>query len=99
MNEVTPDLRPTTSANCGLAIASLILGILSLVCCGLLSGIPAVICGHMAVAQIKKSGGALGGNGLAVAGLVMGYIGIVVTILFLVLGGVGAVLSVMQQQQ
>ncbi len=98
MNEVTPDLKPSTNTNCGLAIASLVMGILSLVCCGLLSGIPAVICGHMAVAQIKKSGGALGGNGMAVAGLVMGYIGIILTVLFIVLGGMGAMLSAVHRQ-
>lgn len=55
---------------CGLAVWSLILGILSLMCFGMFSGIPAVICGHLAQSRIRHSGGALGGGGLAIGGLV-----------------------------
>ena len=97
MNEVPPDVKPATSNNSGMAVASLVLGILSVVCCGLLAGIPAIICGHMALSQIKKSGGTIGGNGMAIAGLVMGYLSIVVTILFMLLGGLGVVLGTLQQ--
>ena len=61
---------------CGLATASMVLGILSfLLSC--LTAIPAVICGHMALSKISRSGGSLAGGGMAVAGLVMGYICIV----------------------
>jgi hypothetical protein len=62
------------------AIWSLVLGILSMICLGCLTGIPAVICGHMALGEIKKSGGALGGDGLALAGLIMGYISIALSL-------------------
>lgn len=58
----------------GLAIASLVLGIVAFCCAGLLASIPAIICGHMAVGRIKKSGGRDTGGGLAVAGLILGYI-------------------------
>jgi len=60
---------PTTS---GLAITSLVLGV-----CGLIlfiTAIPAVICGHIACSNIKNSKGAQKGRGLAIAGLVLGYI-------------------------
>ncbi len=67
------------SKTCALAIWSLILGILSLMCFGMFSGIPAVICGHVAQSRIRSSGGALGGQGLAIGGLVTGYIGTVLT--------------------
>jgi len=40
----------------------------------LFTAIPAVICGHVARAKIRRSGGALGGKGIATAGLVLGYI-------------------------
>jgi hypothetical protein len=70
---------------CALAVWSLVLGILSLVCLGVFSGIPAVICGHLAESRIRKSGGALGGGGLAIGGLVTGYIGTVLTT-FAILG-------------
>jgi len=83
MPEAPPPAAPEGTN--GLAIASLICGILSLVCCGLLSGIPAIIMGHMAIGRIKLSG--QGGRGLALAGLIMGYISIVLTIIFLLMGG------------
>jgi hypothetical protein len=57
------------------AIWSLVLGVLSPVCCLLFTGLPAVICGHKARARIRGSGGTLTGEGLALAGLVTGYLG------------------------
>src|SRR5437879_8475097 len=75
-----PPSLPTTSAaqpkKSGLAIWSLVLGILSITCFSFLSGIPAVICGHMARSRIKNSGGALQGEGLALGGLITGYVSI-----------------------
>ncbi len=62
--------------NSGLAIASLVTGILSLTLIPCFAAIAAVICGHLAKSQIKKSGGAIGGGGLALAGLIMGYVGL-----------------------
>ena len=76
MNEPPPVSSSGPPKSSGLAITSLILGILSLTCFLFLSGIPAVICGHLAYSRIKRSGGALTGNGLALAGLITGYIGI-----------------------
>lgn len=78
MNESIPPITgnappPKTSA---LAIWSLVLGILSLVCFSILSAIPGVICGHKALSKIKRSGGTLEGRGLAIAGLITGYLGI-----------------------
>jgi hypothetical protein len=61
----------------GMAIASLVLGICSIVLClGPLAGIPAVIMGHKANSDIRKSGGLLGGSGMATAGLVTGYLSV-----------------------
>src|SRR6266567_7205083 len=47
----------------GLAIWSLVLGILSLVCFSIFAAIPGVICGHMALLRIKRSGGDIVGKG------------------------------------
>jgi prepilin-type processing-associated H-X9-DG protein len=69
----------------GIAIASLVCGILSWVCAGPLAAIPAVITGHMALGRIKRSAGALGGRGMAIAGLILGYASIVVMIAAIVL--------------
>lgn len=59
-----------------LAIWSLVLGILSLTCLSIFSAIPGVICGHKALSKIKNSADASTGKGLAIAGLVTGYLGI-----------------------
>lgn len=53
---------------CGLAIASLVMGILSLFC-SFFMAIPAIICGIIALVKINKSNGQLKGNGFAVAGI------------------------------
>lgn len=85
MNEtVSPETssspQPKTS---GLAIWSLVLGILSLTCFSILSAIPGVICGHKALSRIGRAGGSLSGKGIAIAGLVTGYIGIACAILII----------------
>jgi type IV pilus assembly protein PilA len=74
-----PSLAPTTPTDPnaptdGKAVASLILGILGMTFLSILAGIPAVILGHMSRANIKRSMGKLKGEGLALAGLIMGYI-------------------------
>jgi hypothetical protein len=72
-----PAMPPKTAS---LAVWSLVLGILSLLCFSILTAVPAVICGHKALNRIKNSSGTLGGNGLAIGGLVTGYFGIVMAI-------------------
>ncbi|MES2920485.1 MAG: DUF4190 domain-containing protein [Verrucomicrobiota bacterium] len=66
--------HPSAARTSGLAIWSLVLGILALFSAGL-TAIPAVICGHLALGRIKRSAGAQSGGGLAIAGLVTGYLG------------------------
>ncbi len=61
---------------CGLAVTSLVLGILSFLCFSLLASIPAVITGHVAKTKIRQSGGTLKGDQLALSGLILGYINI-----------------------
>src|SRR5206468_5090074 len=63
------------------AIWSLVLAILSFTCGWLFTAIPAVICGHVARSKIRKSRGALGGKGIATAGLILGYIALVVGVM------------------
>ena len=65
---------PTTSTA---AIVSLVFGILSWTLLPVISSIVAVIAGHMARNEIRRSGGRLGGDGLAVAGMIMGYVQII----------------------
>src|SRR4051794_33883407 len=59
----------------GGAIASMVLGIASVVLClSFLAGIPAIIVGHLSLSRIKKSMGRLKGEGMALTGLILGYI-------------------------
>lgn len=68
-----PQMFVPPPQNDGKAVASLVLGILSLVgCFGALAGIPAVILGVMAKRDISRSGGTMGGEGLAIGGIITG---------------------------
>ena len=79
------------------AIWSLVLGIGSFFLCGIFMGIPAIILGNNAKKKIATAGGQLGGQGLATAGIVLGWISVGLTIaavllflLILALGGFAA---------
>ncbi len=74
-------MPPQVSRTAPAAIWSLVLAVLSFTCGWLFTAIPAVICGHVARSKIRKSGGALGGKGIATAGLVLAYIGLALGIL------------------
>ena len=67
----------------GLAVTSMILGILWLCWLG---SILAVLFGHVALSQIKKSQGTQTGRGFAIAGLVLGYLGVLSLIVALLFG-------------
>jgi hypothetical protein len=73
---------PPTS---GKATAALVLGIVGLVMCGLLAGIPAIILGSQARREIDASQGRLAGRGAAQAGFILGIIGTVLSTLLIVL--------------
>ena len=66
------DIAPAGSS--GKATLSLILGVLS-VLCNVLTGVPALIVGFLALGDIKRSRGRLGGQGMALAGIIAACIG------------------------
>ena len=69
--------QPTGAKTNTLAIVSLVASLI-----GLVSGIGflvGIICGHISLGQIKKTGEQ--GRGLAIAGLIIGYVGIVLSII------------------
>jgi hypothetical protein len=73
-----------------MAIVSLIAGVVSWFALPLLAGIVAVVTGHMARNQIRVSFGRERGDGLALVGLILGYLNLVVSCLLplLIFGGV-----------
>ena len=66
-----PVYTPRAPMN-GLAVASLISGVLWMMWIG---SALAIVFGHVALGQIKRSGGREGGRGVAIAGLALGYFG------------------------
>jgi hypothetical protein len=66
------------------AIWALVTGILGLLCCGLV-GIAGIVLGSSAKREIDASGGAQTGRGMAQAGVVLGIIAVVWTVVALVL--------------
>jgi len=62
--------EPTTSP---LAIASLVCSLLGFMCC-FITALAGVICGHVALGQIKREPHLYKGRELALAGLILGYI-------------------------
>jgi peptidyl-prolyl cis-trans isomerase B (cyclophilin B) len=79
MSDVTPPPAPTPPPAAPYAAAPAgprtnTLAIVSLVLAFFVS-LGAVICGHIALSQIKRTGE--NGRGLAIAGLILGYLGLV----------------------
>jgi hypothetical protein len=82
-----------------LAIVSLVSGIVSWVALPFIGAIVAIITGHMARGEIRSAGGAIQGDGLAIGGLILGYLQVALTIvgiavIFLFLGGMAFLATV-----
>lgn len=66
--------RPPTN---GMAVASMVLGILGMVgIIWVISPVLALVFGYVSKGQINRSGGAQEGRGYAIAGIVLGWVGI-----------------------
>ena len=88
-------VRRTSTA----AVLSLVFGIISWLILPLLGALVAIVCGHVARADIRRAQGALGGDSLALIGLILGWaqLGMLVLLLLfwvgvVVLFGTSAVL-------
>lgn len=74
---VTP--LPVRPANSQMAIWSMVLGILSLFCCQIIVGPIAIVLGSVALSQMK-SRPELTGRGFAIAGIILGILGVLIAI-------------------
>lgn len=71
-----PGVQPDSGSSLsGFALSSLVFGVLGFFTVGF-TGIIAVILGHIALFQIRRSGGRWTGRWLAISGLVTGYLGV-----------------------
>lgn len=77
-----PPAGGAPSPNNGLAIAALVLGILTFVCLGPIAGVLAIIFGFLGLKKANEMGGT--GKGMSIAGIVLGLVGTIASILFLV---------------
>jgi hypothetical protein len=77
-----PAYRPATSTST-LAVVSLVFGILSWCLLPFIGAIVAVICGHLARSEMRHApeGTVIEGDGMAVAGLVLGYLHLTIAII------------------
>jgi Domain of unknown function (DUF4190)/Domain of unknown function (DUF1707) len=82
-------LAPVNNTTNGLAVASFVCGLLQMFMG--ITTIPAIVLGHMARKQIRQTGQQ--GDGLAVAGLVLGWLGVALFALFAVVVAVAAAKS------
>ena len=69
---------PQVQRNNSMAAAALGLGLLEIFSMGI-TAVPAIICGHIAISQIRRSGEQ--GRGMAVTALVLGYLALAIGVL------------------
>jgi hypothetical protein len=67
----------------GLAIASLVLGLAGWIVCGL-GSVLAIVLGAISLSQIRASGGRESGEGMAKAGIILGIVFVVLTVLWII---------------
>jgi hypothetical protein len=67
-----------------MAVAALVLGLVGWLFCGL-GSVLAIIFGFVSQSQIKAAQGRQSGAGMAKAGIILGFVGIALTILYWVL--------------
>ena len=76
---VDPPQAPQQAQVSGMAIGSLVCGILAFCTC--ITGVPALILGPLAISRSNKSEGSLTGKGMAWAGIITGILGMLVHII------------------
>ena len=91
----TPPAMQPMQKDSTLAIISLIAGIAAYVFLPGIGAITAIITGHIAQNEIKQSNGLIKGQGMATAGLILGYVQIALTLIAVV---VIVVLTIMGPQ-
>lgn len=68
-----------------LALISMIAGIIGVTLLPFLASIVAIITGHLARGEIRRNPAHYSGDGMAITGLVLGYIAVVLTVLVIVI--------------
>jgi len=87
--------KPTSTT----AVVALVSGILGWTFVPVLGSLLAIICGHMARAEIKRSNGEIEGDGMALAGLILGWASVAMAVfavvaIIMVFGGLAAFFAI-----
>jgi hypothetical protein len=85
-DEISTQIGTPSNATSNLAVISLVAGVLGVTFFPLLGSIVAVITGPMAKKEIIESGGELSGEGMATAGMVLGWVAIALMVFGLCIG-------------
>ncbi len=87
----TPRYEDSTSTY---ATISLVAGVLAWIGVFGLGGVVAIIFGYLAKNEIRRSGGRIGGEGLANAGLILGYANVILVVIGFCLAAVLVALGI-----
>lgn len=77
------------------AVPALVCGCLALIC-SIFTSIPAIILGHMSLSEIKKNPG-MQGRGMALAGMILGYVLTAFSILYFAVVGISILIALGNQ--
>ena len=91
MPNYAPPSTPMTAPDQSMALISLVCGVLSMFCFGLLAGIPAIITGKIARDRVAQDPSRYTGAGLALAGMILGGISTALSLLWLLFMIISAV--------
>ena len=89
MTGPVPPGYPVVAKTNGMAVASLVLGCVAVAFC-FVPSILAIVLGYISKGQIDRSQGTQNGRGLAIAGIVLGWVGIGVALLVAIALVIGA---------
>ena len=90
-------VSPTQPAD-ALAICALVFGVLGIICIQIFSPV-AVICGHIALKRANENGDRSANKGLAIAGLVTGYLGLVLLIVIVAVYGFAFAAAMLEESR
>lgn len=76
----SPDANPTPTSFAQEKVSEKAIWSLGLGIIGCFLGLPSILLGHLARTEIRESRGKIGGGGMALAGLILGYLWVVVAV-------------------
>lgn len=93
-----PGRIPASQPADELAVCALVFGILGIICIQIFSPV-AVICGHIALKRANENGDRSANKGLAITGLVTGYLGLLILIVIIAIYGFAFAAALLEETQ